>query len=952
MHSSKSIPRKPWSRLSAFKKAFCFVLMSCTLSVLANPVEAILLSLPKYDNIRENMPDSNVTRIENVDVVTSTNGQNLSFCHLAVMLPFSQIPPGAPGRVPFPHGYESAFAASLAAHHLNTGDGTVVPEVAGLNNRCNVRFTVEFFDTELSQSRAVKEVISILDRKPPLGRLPSAFIGNTRSAVSMATSVVTGLAGYPQISPISVSSELDDRSQHPLFGRNIPSTDGFALPIVRFFREILDARHLGIVHNNDGYGNAYARAVLKAAQEYAPDLKIKFIDIPVQAKPEDYAKAISFLKSTKFRFFFATVLNINYEPLMEEAYHQSIAGNGLHNWMFSTSIERALKSQYDRGSPLHLATKGVTMINIMGGKSGMPVHDAFEKSWNDLNNPDDIAYISSKLPQYINEPDYDNTAFISNAFFDTKGGTVGPFVYDVAVSLGLAACAAAGKKGETESLHFDGPSHFHELLDTTFEGATGKIVLEKDTASRDPSSALFELLNVVEDRNYETNEKVHMIKNRPYIFEDAIWNKVAPLLFNDGTGTVPLDIPTMYIEYNYIGNSLRGICLTLSGLIMILSLLFAVWTHIKSKTRVVRASQPIFLLILCFGIFLMGSAIIPLSFDDEVTSVRGCSISCMLTPWLFFIGFATSFSALLSKTWRVNKVFNHPALKRIKILPLDVMKPLFTSLAGKINTRSYHVLTSKAVAPYTRIYLLSNYFLTSDFLLVTIVVLSIWTSLSPIRWHRDVAAVDEFGRAISSRGSCKSNSYLPYMIILVVVNASVLVCAIYQAYKARTISTEFAESEYIAKALALTMIVCLVAIPVLLIVNDNPRASFFVVTSVITVLCTSLLLFIFVPKVIFDRELDNKGAKKGQLKNQRQNIRSSVMRSTSRSEEYKSEIENGMVIVNHPKMREQMRVENEELKKRVSELETLLKAKRQEEHYKKEEEKGMSVTVEKDDLDK
>lgn len=34
----------------------------------------------------------------------------------------------------------------------------------------------------------------------------------------------------------------------------------------------------------------------------------------------------------------------------------------------------------------------------------------------------------------------------------------------------------------------------------------------------------------------------------------------------------------------------------------------------------------------------MASAIIPMSFDDEVTSQDGCSIACMATPWLASVG--------------------------------------------------------------------------------------------------------------------------------------------------------------------------------------------------------------------------------------------------------------------------------------------------------------------------
>jgi hypothetical protein len=67
------------------------------------------------------------------------------------MMHFSFFP--GPARVPFPFMgvLEDSLAVALAAKHLNTGDGSVVPEVEGLKDRCNVRFTTEYFDSEMSR---------------------------------------------------------------------------------------------------------------------------------------------------------------------------------------------------------------------------------------------------------------------------------------------------------------------------------------------------------------------------------------------------------------------------------------------------------------------------------------------------------------------------------------------------------------------------------------------------------------------------------------------------------------------------------------------------------------------------------------------------------------------------------------------------------------------------------
>lgn len=89
---------------------------------------------------------------------------------------------------------EGALAVALAIQHLNTGDGSVIPEVGGLNEKCNVRFTAEYFDSEMSESRAVDQTIEILEREPGKvdEKLPCPFLGNGRSAVTLPTSIITG----------------------------------------------------------------------------------------------------------------------------------------------------------------------------------------------------------------------------------------------------------------------------------------------------------------------------------------------------------------------------------------------------------------------------------------------------------------------------------------------------------------------------------------------------------------------------------------------------------------------------------------------------------------------------------------------------------------------------------------------------------------------------------------
>ena len=88
----------------------------------------------------------------------------------------------------------------LAIEHLNSGNGIIVPEVDGLNNRCNIRFSAEFFDGEgFGSQLIVKDLLDILGREVGGDKpLPCAFAGGILSGPSVSTSTITGLTGYPQ----------------------------------------------------------------------------------------------------------------------------------------------------------------------------------------------------------------------------------------------------------------------------------------------------------------------------------------------------------------------------------------------------------------------------------------------------------------------------------------------------------------------------------------------------------------------------------------------------------------------------------------------------------------------------------------------------------------------------------------------------------------------------------
>jgi hypothetical protein len=234
----------------------------------------------------------------------------------------------------------------------------------------------------------------------------------------------------------------------------------------------------------------------------------------------------------------------------------------------------------------------------------------------------------------------------------------------------------------------------------------------------------------------------------------------------------------------------------LSAVVSITAVYFCYYVIQHSKVRIVRTMQPIFLVAIILGVFIMGLSLIPLSLDDGTVLERGADIACMSIPWLFSMGFTITQSALFSKLWRINKLFNTQGLHRMQVHEKDV------------------------IIPFALLFILN------------FSILLIFTIVDPLQYER-VTVKNEIW---NSYGRCLPSGKVGSILFSfgVVVNVGALLCACYQAYKARNISDEFSESTNIGIAMFGWIQLVVLGIPVLfLIEEDNPVARYFILASLI-----------------------------------------------------------------------------------------------------------------------
>jgi gamma-aminobutyric acid type B receptor len=198
---------------------------------------------------------------------------------------------------------------------------------------------------------------------------------------------------------------------------------------------------------------------------------------------------------------------------------------------------------------------------------------------------------------------------------------------------------------------------------------------------------------------------------------------------------IPLELPALDVDQHVL-EGLRYIGWASFGLIALSVLACLLWTFVNREGVIVRASQPFFLAMTAAGILIMGATLIPLSYDDngEAGSMSGFkSVGvCMSIPWLAFTGFTITFSALFSKTWRINTLLNRSShFVRATVEPRHVLGPFAALLA-------------------------SNW-----------IVLICWTVLDPLTYEREfLPGTDFWNREFASAGSCRSENALAYLIPL------------------------------------------------------------------------------------------------------------------------------------------------------------------------------------------
>lgn len=330
------------------------------------------------------------------------------------------------------------------------------------------------------------------------------------------------------------------------------------------------------------------------------------------------------------------------------------------------------------------------------------------------------------------------------------------------------------------------------------------------------------------EQSMEAAEKSWHVMISMYDSRDLNKRQPATAMFNELSLGISVTAPSTDF---YIGWGARRIMWILASLSCLLSVCFALWVFTYQDERVIRASQPVFLYLICAGTFVMALSVFTLGIEDDIASEKLTSITCMASYYLFSLGFTAVISVLFSKMWMLGQVFQKPRNEqRIQITNQNILVPFFIVFG------------------------------------LNCLVLLVWTILDNQRWVRmPMLNNNPYSLAIddgSTVGWCVSEHTSWYLGLLGVFNIAVLLLSLVQSYECRRITTEYAESGWVTIAIATTAQAWFIGLPLCILWYFDPTSWFILRSS--TVLCTTFptLLLIFVPKIKYSFEAMKKHKKR------------------------------------------------------------------------------------------
>ena len=486
-----------------------------------------------------------------------------------------------------------------------------------------------------------------------LGTLGSATTTTTSREAVENEQIDTGAKGVLVISPVASSSYLD---RIPLFARTMTTTFPYAETVCIYLHSI-GVRHLGVLYSNDVLGSSYLLDLFVSAHKHNILLSPVSYNVGID---EDLEQTMASLHRTGLRYFFG-ILGVNtWSDVVVRLHQAELIGKPEYVWIFAETVSSVFGLDLDQtkepDSTLLKALDRSAIVSLKAASTEkLAIHNA---SFHEVLA--DPAFLDFWDSLSDDQPSRDG--------FLPRPTVFSMLAYDAILALGLGAC-------ETNNTQlFTGSDLLDRIRLLHFEGSSGTVHFNTTTASRDPGGLIFRISNIAfngEAGGAFRAADIPCIEFNPQTEELHV---VLNVTFQSGSSVPPPATAVQPQNLNLVPLGIRVVVWLLAAGVLLLSCYYAGWTITHRNNKQVRASQPLFLVIVCFGTLLIGASM-PISTLQEPESAL--DHGCMAFAWLLSIGSSLIFSALFSKTWRINKIYQSARrFRRIELRARDVLWPI------------------------------------------------------------------------------------------------------------------------------------------------------------------------------------------------------------------------------------------------------------------------------------
>ena len=758
----------------------------------------------------------------------------------------------------------------LGVKAFNDRDAAAIlltPELAKYDN-CDVKLNPLMYDSGSIGTGSVLAYRQAMADATAGSYEIHGIVGPARSDAAKPMAILAGIDKVPSVSYWATSDQFDSlHSNFPYFARTIPADSAVAKAAAQLFVSF-EHEVVGMAYLDDAYGEAYKSAFVGFAGE---------VGITVQAESFQYSdddetlikKAVDNLFKAGIRVGVVVLSDNEFKPFFRYAATKGMTGEG-SLWILSESFQAPnarsltndeLDSEGLPWGPMKDIVDGMGTLLSQGGVPGVnPKFDAWTTAWATLDETATSEYVFDNFVNFTVDGGYKpyddtegvqqdysegvlSTPFkVSKTWFADSAGSindVATYAYDASITLGMAACEYLALNA-SNTLAGSGVAVYDELKKLNYNSVSGNVQFD-DTGSRLAATGSYILWN--HRSELADAAATSDIAGSWSDLEGWSWRTTTvgeEFRFSGGGWEPPADKVVPVEQPNHLDNSLIVTGNLLVFVSVGLAAVLAFLTFTKRENMVIRASQPMFLLMILVGCVLSSCTILAMGgtdndgkggLSDKLYVIPGqaeglasplrthdqATATCMWVPALYSIGFVITFAALFAKVHRIDKIFNNKKLTKVTITAVDMIKPIILML------------------------------------ILDGAVLLLWSmdSEAKLIWIRTVTESDQYNQAEASVGMCSArdgSQAMIYVSIILVLHIITLIWGNILCYRARNVGTAFSESKYVFMAMVSNMQILVLGIPILVMVAENPVTNYFIRAGIIFLNDIGVMLLIFVPK--------------------------------------------------------------------------------------------------------